>query len=84
MEFLKEFTNIENIEIFIGEVSLVILLGFLINYIYRKTYKGIAISTNFANTLTGLTIISYFILMSVTTNPLLSLGALRSIINSKV
>ncbi len=68
------YFNIELIKEVIFEVAIAIACGSIINIIYRKTYKGVALSKNFANTLTGLTIISYFIIKCVANNTLVSLG----------
>lgn len=74
MEFLTETINIGSIKEIIFEMILAMIIGIMINIIYRKSYKGVVLSINFANTLTGLTIISYFIISCVTKNTLLSLG----------
>lgn len=73
MEFFNTL-SIGNIKEIIFEIILAIVVGVMINIIYRKSYKGAVLSVNFANTLTGLTIISYFIISCVTKNTLLSLG----------
>ena len=74
MEFLKELISIGSINEMMSEMILAMVVGILINIVYRKSYKGAVLSLNFANTLTGLTIISYFIISCVTKNTLLSLG----------
>lgn len=73
MEILN-FTNIGLLKEVLIELAIVIVCGSIINITYRKTYKGVALSKNYANTLTGLTIISYFIIKCVSNNTLLSLG----------
>ena len=74
MEFLTRAINFGSVKEIFFEVVLAIAIGVIINIIYRKSYKGAVLSVNFANTLTGLTIISYFIISCVTKNTLLSLG----------
>ncbi len=74
MEFLKDYISIGNVKEIIFEMILAMVIGIVINIVYRKSYKGAVLSVNFANTLTGLTIISYFIISCVTKNTLLSLG----------
>lgn len=74
MEFLTETINLGSVKEIFFEMFLAIIIGIMLNIIYRKSYKGVVLSINFANTLTGLTIISYFIISCVTKNTLLSLG----------
>lgn len=74
MDFLIGNSNIASIKNIIFEVILSVIIGVIINLIYRKTYKGVSLSYNFSNTLTGLTIVSYFIIRCITNNTLLSLG----------
>ena len=73
MEFLGQ-VSAETIKAISTEVVMIISIGCLINILYRNTYKGVALSLNFANTLTGLVIISYFIIKCVATNMIVSLG----------
>ena len=74
MDFLIVNSNIASFKNIIFEVILSVIIGIIINLIYRKTYKGVSLSYNFSNTLTGLTIVSYFIIRCITNNTLLSLG----------
>ena len=74
MDFLIGNSNIASFKNIIFEVILSVIIGIIINLIYRKTYKGVSLSYNFSNTLTGLTIVSYFIIRCITNNKLLSLG----------
>lgn len=74
MGFLINTINIETLKEMGIEILIAIVSGLIINLIYKKAYNGIAISNNFANTLTGLTIISYFIIKCITSNVVLSLG----------
>ena len=73
MDFLG-YINIELIKEVLIELIIVLTIGSVINIIYRKTFKGVALSKSFSNTLTGLTIISYFIIKCVSNNTLVSLG----------
>jgi len=74
MEFLMGNSNISDFKSIAIELVIAIFIGIVINIIYRKSYKGVSLSSNFANTLTGLTVISYFIIRCITNNTLLSLG----------
>ena len=51
-----------------------IVIGAYIFYFYKKTYKGIVFSKMFAAALTGMTVITTFIILAVTSNVVLSLG----------
>ncbi len=73
MEFLGQISA-ETIKSILTEITMVLCIGCLINILYRNTYKGVALSLNFANTLTGLVIISYFVIKCVSTNMIVSLG----------
>ena len=72
-KFLQQITNIEVVDIIIALV-LSILIGTYIFYFYKKKYKGILFSKMFATALIGMTIISTFIILAVTSNVVLSLG----------
>ena len=74
MDFFKDLMSVKSVNEIMFEVVIAMVIGIMINIIYRKSYKGAVLSVNFANTLTGLTIISYFIISCVTKNTLLSLG----------
>ena len=49
-------------------------IGLFIFLIYRKTYAGVMYSASFGVTLVGLTMISTFVILAVTSNVVLSLG----------
>jgi hypothetical protein len=74
MDFLIGNSNFFDLKSMAFEVILAVVIGIVINFVYRKTYKGVAFSRNFANTITGLTVVSYFIIRCVTNNTLISLG----------
>lgn len=74
MEFLIGNSNIGDLKNIIFAAFLSIIAGVIINIIYRLSNKGVITSTSFANTLSGLTVVSYFVIRCVTNNTLLSLG----------
>ena len=51
-----------------------IAIGAYIYYFYKKVYKGVMFSKMFATALAGMTIITTFIILAVTSNVVLSLG----------
>ena len=50
------------------------LIGAYIFYFYKRIYKGVMFSKMFAVALTGMTVITTFIILAVTSNIILSLG----------
>lgn len=50
------------------------LMGLLIYYIYKRFYKGVIFSKNFAITLVGMTILSCMVTLAISTNVVISLG----------
>lgn len=55
-------------------LALAFLLGLFICFIYKTTYSGVLFSRSFALSLIGMTMISTFIILAVTSNVVLSLG----------
>lgn len=55
-------------------LALAFLLGLFICFIYKVTYSGVLFSRSFAVSLIGMTMISTFIILAVTSNVVLSLG----------
>ncbi len=71
--FLEQFHS--NLTIDMTTALLVsIVVGAYIFYFYKKTYKGVMFSKMFAVALTGMTVITTFIILAVTSNVVLSLG----------
>ena len=55
-------------------LSISFLLGLMILFVYRKTFKGVMMSRSFSLSLVALTLITSMIIMAVTSNIILSLG----------
>ena len=72
-KFLEQVTTIEIVDIVIA-LLLSIVIGTYIFYFYKKAYKGILFSKMFATALIGMTVITTFIILAVTSNVVLSLG----------
>lgn len=68
--------NINTVTIFDMVVSMLLAfcVGLFIFLIYKKTYRGVMYSASFGVTLIGLSMISTFIILAVTSNIVLSLG----------
>lgn len=75
--FKNNFIDVVNtpqiMEIVISLI-LSIVIGTYIYYFYKKTYKGIMFSKMFSTALIGMTVITTFIILAVTSNVVLSLG----------
>ncbi len=55
-------------------MALSILFGFLIYFVYRKSYRGVLFSASFAITLVGMTVITCAVTLAISTNIVISLG----------
>ncbi len=55
-------------------LGLALVLGLFIFFVYKKTFNGIMYSSGFAASLLGITLITTFIIVTVTSNVVLSLG----------
>ena len=55
-------------------LAVAFLLGLFICFVYKKAYSGVLFSRSFAISLVGMTMISTFIILAVTSNVVLSLG----------
>lgn len=71
--FLTKVATSQTLDIVIA-LLVSIVIGAYIFYFYKKTYKGIVFSKMFAAALTGMTVITTFIILAVTSNVVLSLG----------
>ena len=71
--FLTKVGTSQTLDIVIA-LLVSIVVGAYIFYFYKKTYKGIVFSKMFAAALTGMTVITTFIILAVTSNVILSLG----------
>ncbi|HAU85008.1 MAG TPA: DUF4956 domain-containing protein [Lachnospiraceae bacterium] len=49
-------------------------IGFLINFVYRKTFNGVMYSSSFGASLVAMCVTTTFVILAVTSNVVLSLG----------
>lgn len=54
-------------------------VGLLIFFIYKRTFSGVMYSSSFGISLIGLTLITTFVIMAISTNVVLSLGMVGSL-----
>lgn len=71
--FLQNVTSVSILDMALA-LGLSFAIGLFIFLIYRKTYAGVMYSASFGVTLVGLTMISTFVILAVTSNVVLSLG----------
>lgn len=71
--FLENVTSVSILDMALA-LGLSFAIGLFIFLIYRKTYAGVMYSASFGVTLAGLTMISTFVILAVTSNVVLSLG----------
>ncbi len=70
---LEAFRNISYIDILIG-LAVSFGIGMFIYYIYRKTFRGVVYSYNYNVTFVLMSMITTLIIMTISTNIVLSLG----------
>ena len=56
------------------DLAVALLLGLLIYMVYRKFYKGVVYSRNYAVTLVGMTVLTTMVTLAISTNIVISLG----------
>ena len=55
-------------------LSLSLLMGLLIYYIYKRSFRGVVLSHTFAMTLVGMSVLTCMVTLAISTNIVLSLG----------
>lgn len=71
--FLTEMQSTYTVDTVIA-LLFAVVVGAYIYYFYKKVYKGVMFSKMFATALAGMTVITAFIILAVTSNVVLSLG----------
>ncbi|MBQ6734710.1 MAG: DUF4956 domain-containing protein [Lachnospiraceae bacterium] len=71
--FLENVSSISILDMVLA-MALAFAIGLFIYLIYKKTYAGVMYSSSFGVTLVGLTMITTFVILAVTSNVVLSLG----------
>ncbi|WP_284641345.1 DUF4956 domain-containing protein [Paenibacillus silviterrae] len=70
---LEAFRNVSYLDIVLG-LGASFAIGMFIFYIYRKTFRGVVYSYNYNLTFVLMTLITTLIIMTISTNIILSLG----------
>lgn len=71
--FLKNLQSTGTIDTVISLLAAIVAGGY-IYFFYKKLYKGVTFSKMFATALAGMTVITTFIILAITSNAILSLG----------
>lgn len=71
--FLEEIGSFSILDMVIA-LALSFAMGLFINFIYRKTFRGVMFSKTFGVALMALTMITTLVILAVTSNVVLSLG----------
>lgn len=56
------------------DLAFALVMGLLIYYVYKKFFKGVVYSKNFAMTLVGMTVLTCMVTLAISTNIVISLG----------
>ncbi len=72
-DFLENITSVTLVDMVIA-LALAFVIGLLIFYVHKRTFRGVMYSSGFGVTLIALTMISTFVILAVTSNVVLSLG----------
>ncbi|MDO5294276.1 MAG: DUF4956 domain-containing protein [bacterium] len=56
------------------DLAVALGMGLLIYYIYKRFYKGVVYSRNYAMTLVGMTVLTCMVTLAISTNVIISLG----------
>jgi uncharacterized membrane protein YhiD involved in acid resistance len=70
---LEAFRNISYIDVFVGLLS-AFIIGMFIYWVYRKSFRGVVYSYNYNVSFVLMTMITAMIIMTISTNVVLSLG----------
>ncbi len=57
-----------------ADLCLALVMGLLIYFIYKKFYKGVVYSKNYAISLVGMTVLTCMVTLAISTNIVISLG----------
>jgi len=77
-KYLEELGGLGNLSINVGRILLALLLalalGFLIYYVYKKTFQGVVYSRSFNFSLVLTAMVTALVILPITSNLMLSLG----------
>lgn len=73
-EMYNQAISLSTILTIVIDLTVALLMGLLIYYIYKTFYKGVVYSKNFAITLVGMTVLTCMVTLAISTNIVISLG----------
>ncbi len=73
-DMYNQAISLSTIMTIIIDLSVALLMGLLIYAVYKRFYKGVVYSKNFAMTLVGMTVLTCMITLAISTNIVISLG----------
>ncbi|MBR5565517.1 MAG: DUF4956 domain-containing protein [Roseburia sp.] len=73
-EMYNQAISLSTILTIVIDLTVALLMGLLIYYIYKTFYKGVVYSKNFAMTLVGMTVLTCMVTLAISTNIVISLG----------
>lgn len=72
-DLLKEFSSISIIDVALAQL-ISLIVGLFIYYVYKKTFRGVVYNHSFNITMVLMTMITAMVIMTISTNIILSLG----------
>lgn len=73
-DMYSQTISVSTIMTIVVDLLLALIVGLLIYQIYRKFYKGVVFSKNYAITLVGMTVLTCMVTLAISTNIVISLG----------
>ncbi len=73
-DMYNQAISISTIVTILVDLTVALLMGLLIYYIYKHFYKGVVYSRNYAITLVGMTVLTCMVTLAISTNIVISLG----------
>ena len=74
LNFFQQTMTWETMIQIIDSLIFCLLMGLLIYYIYKKSFRGVVYSQTFAMTLVGMSVLTCMVTLAISTNIVLSLG----------
>ena len=73
-EMFNQAITLSTIITILVNLTVAVLMGVLIYFVYKKLYDGVVYSRNFAITLMGMTVLTCMVTLAISTNIVISLG----------
>ena len=73
-EMYNQAISLSTILTMTADLLLALVMGLLIYAVYKKFYKGVVFSRNYAITLVGMTVLTSMVTLAISTNIVISLG----------